>query len=317
VGPDDAARLLPGQDDQIIRRMLGHVVADHASPDVTATVLLASRSAELRALGLTRLTADHLTPAAVEPLLFDTSVLVRLWARRRWLELGHDPAATYTAATRSTTTKPTVRACAYVGLTETGAKPGREEILDLVHSDHLPLQKVGLRLLPDQAIADDVDELLRLVAGGSPSLARLASRALNHAQRLWTVEDLTPMKNSADPRQRRRAWWLHRNRGGWEATIADLQILHDPDPQLAALGRNPTAPMHHQPTDGQRQQITDLLHAADLPETSLRRIAFAAGIRNPRPPAAHPSNDQTPHNHSTAAPPIKTRRRWSVPWKRT
>jgi hypothetical protein len=284
VGLADAARLLPREDDPIIRRMLAHVVADHGPPEVIADVLLGSGSAEHRALGLVRLSADHLEPATVEPLLLDTSVLVRLWAQRRWRELGHDPAATYAAATRSAV-KPTVRARAYLGLTETGAEPGRDEILDLVHSDHPALRKVGLRLLADQATADDVDELLTWVAGDSSVLARLAGLALVRAQHLWSVDDLARLKASPDPELRRRAWWLHRRRGGWETTIADLQILHDPDPRLAALGRNPRPPMYDQPTDAQRRRIAGLLPVAELSGVGLRAFTLAAGLRDLPPDA--------------------------------
>ena len=46
---------------------------------------------------------------------------------------------------------------------------------------------------------------------------------------LWSPADLAPLKAAGEPALRRRAWWLHRNRGGWEAVIADLELLHDAD----------------------------------------------------------------------------------------
>lgn len=277
LGLPDAIVLFPRERDQVVRRQLTHVIAESATPYAIATVLLRGRSAESRALALVRLTAAELDAADVERLLIDPSVLVRLWARRRWQEMGHDPAATYAALARSTA-KPMTRARAYTGLAETGTAIERREILDLIHSSGRPLRKVGLTLLRGTATADDVPLLLRLVAGDHSGLARLASEVLIHSPQLWSVADLAPLKMAHDPELRRRAWWIHRHRGGWEAVIADLELLHDTDSRLIALGRQPVPPMYFQPTDTQRQRIADLLATAPLSRDQRVIITFAAGL---------------------------------------
>lgn len=277
LGLPDAIALFPVERDQVVRRQFTRVIADSATPDVVSTVLLRGRSAESRVLGLVRLTAADLDAADVERLLVDPSVLVRLWSRRRWQEMGRDPAATCAALARSTAT-PTIRARAYTGLAETGTAIERGEILDLVHSSALPLRKVGLTLLRGSATADDVPLLFREVAGDHSRVARLASDVLIHNPRLWSLADLVPLKVADDPELRRRAWWIQRHLGGWEAVIADLELLNDADPRLIALGRQSVLPMCGRPTDVQRQRIADLLATTPLNRHELLAITFAAGL---------------------------------------
>jgi hypothetical protein len=277
LGPQDAVVSFAKERDQVVRRQLIRVIADSASPDVIARVLLRGRSAESRVLGLVKLTAEELDPADVERLLVDSSVLVRLWARRRWQEMGHDPAAIYAAVARSTAT-PAVLARAYAGLVETRTPIARGEVLDLVHSTELPLRKVGLSLLRDAAAAEDVPLLLSFVAGDHSRLARLASDVLTHNPTLWSIPDLAPLKTAETPELRRRAWRIHRHLSGWEAVIADLEILRDPDPHVAALGQHLLPPMYFTPTDTQRQRIADLLVAAPLGRDQLLSIATTAGL---------------------------------------
>lgn len=208
LGPQDAVELLPGERDQVVCRLLISVIADSATPDVMARVLLRGRSAEGRAEGLVKLTAAELDPADVERLLADRSVLVRLWARRRWQEMGRDPATTYAALARSTA-KPTIRARAFIGLAETATAIGHQEMLELVRSAELPLRKVGLSLLRDRATGEDVPLLLSLVAGEHARVARLASEVLARSPQLWSLSDLAPLKTAEDSELRRRAWWIH------------------------------------------------------------------------------------------------------------
>lgn len=277
LGPQDAVVLFAGERDQVVRRQFIRVIADSTAPDVIARVLLRGRSAESRVLGLVKLTAAELDSVDVERLLVDRSVLVRLWARRHWQEMGRDPATVYAAVARSTA-RPTLRARAYTGLVETETPIAREEILDLVQSAQLPLRKVGLSLLRHCAIAEDVPMLLSSVAGNHSRVARLASEVLAHNPKLWSLPDLAALKAAADPDLRRRAWWIHRHHSSWEAVIADLEILHDTDPRLAALGREPVPPMYFTPTDAQRQRIADLLATASLSSDQLLAIATAAGL---------------------------------------
>lgn len=277
IGPRDAVVSFPDEGDQVVRRQLIRVIADAATPEDIARVLLRGRSAEGRVAGLVKLTAEELDPADVERLLVDPSVLVRLWARRRRQEMGHDPATTYAAVARSTAT-PAVRARAYTGLGETGSPVVREEILDLVQSAEPALRKVGLSLLRDVATAEDVPLLLRLVGSEHSRVARLAGEVLTNCPGLWSLPDLAPLKQAADPELRRRAWWLHRRHGGWEAVIADLELVRDTDPHVAALARQPVPPMYFTPTSARKQRIAELLADAPLSRGRRLSIAMAAGL---------------------------------------
>ncbi|MFC3890911.1 hypothetical protein ACFOWZ_05445 [Lentzea rhizosphaerae] len=277
LGLPDAIVLLPGERDQVVRRRLIEVIADSATPDVIARVLLRDRSAESRTLALVKLTAAQLDPADVERLLLDSSVLTRLWARRRWQEMGHDPAVVYATSARSTAT-PIVRARAYIGLAETGTAIERQEVVALVRSTELPLRKVGLSLLRGRATAEDIPLLLRSVAGDHSRVARLAAEVLIGSPGMWTLTELAPLKAAEDPELRRRAWWIHRRRGGWEAVIADLELLHDSDARLAGMGRQRDLPMYSRPTATQQRRITDLLSTAPVEHHQRRLIAFAAGL---------------------------------------
>jgi hypothetical protein len=280
IGPADAVALLRGERDQAVRRQFTRVIAGSAAPEVITRVLLRSRSAEGRVLALLKLTAAELDPADVARLLVDSSVLVRLWARRRWQELGRDPVAVYVEVARSTA-GPAVRARAYTGLAETSTTIDREEILGLVRSAELPLRKVGLSLLRERATAEDVPLLLDAVAGGDSRLARQASEVLAAGPRLWSLPDLAPLKTAADPVLRRRAWWLHRQLGGWEAVIADLELLTDPDPRLAALAWRTELPMYFHPTGAQRQRIAALLATIPADRRPSGLLTVAAGLSDP------------------------------------
>jgi len=288
LGLPDAVELLPGERDHVVRRQLIEVIADSATADVIARVLLHDRSAESRTLALVKLTAAQLDPADAERLLLDSSVLTRLWARRRWQEMGREPAIVYATSARSTAT-PIVRARAYIGLAETGTAIERQEVVALVRSTELPLRKVGLSLLRGHATAEDIPLLLQSVAGDHSRVARLAGEVLVGSPQLWTPAQLAPLKAADDPELRRRAWWIHRRRGGWEAVIADLELLHDSDPRLAGLGRQRDLPMYSRPTDTQQKRITDLLSTAPIDRHQRRFIAFAAGLPDPAEAGPRPA----------------------------
>lgn len=124
--------------------------------------------------------------------------------------------------------------------------------------------------------------LLRSVAGPHSRVARLASEVLISSPQLWSLAELTPLETAQDPELRRQAWWIRRRYGGWEAVIADLQLLHDTDPRLAALARQPASPMYLRPTDPQKRRITGLLATAPINRDQRLSIAFAAGHRHER-----------------------------------
>jgi hypothetical protein len=136
-------------------------------------------------------------------------------------------------------------------------------------------------------------------------VARLASDVLIHNPRLWSLVDIAPLKAAEEPELRRRAWWIHRHLGGWETVIADLELLHDTDPQLAASGRRPVPPMYFQPADTQRQHIAELLATASLDRDQLLAITTAAGLPDP-------VRDHAPTPDSEPVPAASRRRWWRI-----
>lgn len=283
VDVEQAAAALPTETDQVVRSLLSRVIGEKAAPEVIADVLLKHGTPGGRALGLVRLRATQIDPDVLQRLLIDSSVLVRLWARTRWRELGRDANATYRAMTRDPDLAPRLRARAYGGLLEAEGAIDHAEALDLLHSGLPPLVKVGLKQLADDARAEDVAALFDVVRTGTAKEARLASTVLLGLRRAWTVEDLASMKVAEDARLRRRAWWLHRGLGGWEETLADLVVVGDADVDLSTLGRGVRPPMYLQPNDEQRQRLRALLAVMNLPRDRLLDIAFAAGIQDALP----------------------------------
>jgi hypothetical protein len=126
------------------------------------------------------------------------------------------------------------------------------------------------------------------------------------------LTDLAPLKAAKDPDLRRRAWWIRRC-GGWEAVIADLELLHDPDPRLAGQGRQRELPMYPQPTETQQRRITDLLSTAPVERDQRRSIAFAAGLPDLARSSATPNH--VPALDSESAPATFHRRWWRI-WNR-
>lgn len=274
----DAVAALPREHDRIVQSLLAHAIADRARPDVVGSALLSDRSAESRVLGLVRLTADLLDPSDVERLLVDPGDLVRLWARQRYEEQGRNALAVYQDVAQGSGPA-AVRARAYRGVVEAGGTVDHEVVLDLVRSTEPPLKKTGLRLLAGCVVPADATLLLEVLRTGTNRVARLASEVLHEIPAAWSDAELLPLTSSLDPSLRRRAWWLKRNRSGWDQTIADLEILLDHDPVLAALGRNMTVPQFAQPTALQRDQLMALLPQV-WPETwRTSQVAFAAGLR--------------------------------------
>lgn len=245
-------------------------------------------------LALVRLEASELSSDDVFPLLADPSVLVRLWARKRWHELDGDAAQACRSLVTSTAT-PARRAYAYTGLAEADGPIERAEILSLIRGSHPTLQNVGLRLLMSAAEPGDVAELLDLVRSDHPTVARLAVDVLAANLGIWTLDQIGALRHDPSPDIRRRAWMLHRSRGGWESVIADLEIVRDPDEQTARLGRRPRVPMYLLPSSEQRVQIERLLAGAALDRGVTLDIAFAAGLDHvAASSSAEPPTPRTP-----------------------
>jgi hypothetical protein len=279
LGLEDAVAAVDHHLDQMVRRMAIHIVADHGTPDVVAATLLRCGSAEGRVLGLVRLGADELDPTVVESLLIDRSVLVRLWARQRWTEMGRDVVSTYSTLARAPEkARAAARAWAYTGLLEAGGDVTRDEALELIRAEQPALVRVGLRRLGANAELDDVVTLMDVVRSGTNKEARLASDALVRLRRGWGAEDIEDMK-AGNAVLRRRRWWLQRSLGGWSQVIADLEILGDDDPYLARVGRDVVAPMYSRPSEAERRVLEELIATAPIGQNRRLHLAFAAGLR--------------------------------------
>lgn len=280
---DAAVAALPTEPDQVVRRLLCQLIAERAAPEVVAGFLLRQGTAEGRALGLVRLRADQVDATVLQALLVDSSVFVRTLAVTRWTEQGHEALGFYRSTARDACLSPRVRARAYTGVSEVGGTIDRTESLTLVCSGHPPLVKAGLGQLADTATAEDVAVLFDVLRTGSSKEAKLAAAALLRLRRFWTGDDLAPMKESPDGVLRHRAWWLQRGLGGWEETLADLEILLDPVAEQRRCGRMVRPPMYAKPTESQQQRLRRLLPLVELPRARLLELAFAAGIRDALP----------------------------------
>ncbi|MCE1179006.1 MAG: hypothetical protein LWW86_08260 [Micrococcales bacterium] len=129
---EDAVSALRIESDQVVRSLLSRAIAETAPPDIVTNVLLTSGTAEARALGLVRLTAEEINPALLKELLVDTSVLVRMWARTRWADLGREALPTYRAMAADRNLSPRLRARAYTGVLEAGGAIDHDEALELL-----------------------------------------------------------------------------------------------------------------------------------------------------------------------------------------
>ncbi|MBW3084247.1 hypothetical protein KEM60_00434 [Austwickia sp. TVS 96-490-7B] len=277
---EDAVPALRTESDQVVRSLLSRVIAETAPPDIVMDILLTCGTAEARALGLVRLTAEEINPALLKELLVDTSVLVRMWARTRWADLDREALPTYRAMASDRDLSPRLRARAYTGVLEAGGTIDHDEAIELVRLGKPALAKVGLKQLADVAEPEDVVELFDVMRFGSNKEARLASSGLIRLRRFWAIDDLATMKQSGDSRLRRRAWWLHRGLGGWEETLADLEILLDHDVELSRYGRAASPPMYDQLDEEQRMRLRSLIARAELPHARLLDIAVAGGVRD-------------------------------------
>jgi len=315
LGHAEAVVDLPRERDQVVRSVLARLIADGGDADAIRRVLLHARAADARVLGLVRLGADELPSAEVERLLIDSSVLVRWWARKRWAEMGEDARAACRRAIASAAS-PTVQARAYVGLAESGEPIDRDELLALINSGQPALTKVGLKLIAEKVRPEDKGTLLELVASDHSRVARLASEALAANVGIWGLEDVQRLKQDADAGMRRRGWWLHRSRGGWEAVIADLEVLRDPDESIARLGRSPRPPMYLTPSVDQRAQVQQLLEGALLSREQKLNIALAAGLRELMAELREQPRFQ-PIVHETAEKVVDSVRPWWRRWRRS
>lgn len=106
---------------------------------------------------------------------------------------------------------------------------------------------------------------------------------------------------------------IHRRRAGWEAVIADLELLHDPDLGLVGLGQQRELPMYLQPADTQQRRITDLLSTAPIECDQRRSIALAAGL--PDLARSSAAQDYVPALESESVPATSRGQWWRI-WNR-
>ncbi len=266
--------------DVLVQRTLGKSVLQSTDPGVAARLLLRGNSAADRAAALARFDADVLARDDLRRLLVDRSALVRLWARRRWSEMGEDPVATYRQIVADMARPARTRALAHLGLSECGHMPDVATCRSLAHDRAASLRAMGLRLLLGRAEQDDAFWLLDVICSGSRGESRWARAVLAAQPGLWTVADAESMWLADTPETRHRAWKLCRARGGWDAVVADLRAFGDPDPLLHGAGRAIRAAMAHYrpPTDDQRARVAEFLPTSGLPDSLQRDVAARAGL---------------------------------------
>ncbi|MFD1811767.1 hypothetical protein [Rhodococcus gannanensis] len=280
LGVEQGVARYASERDVLVQRTLGKVVLRSADPEVVARLLLQGNSAADRAAALARFDADVLAREDLRRLLVDRSALVRLWARRRWSEVGEDPVTTYRQIVADVAQPARARALAHLGLSEGGHTPDVAKCRSLARDRAASLRAMGLRLMIGRAESVDVSWLLDRVSSGPRGESRWARAVLAAQPGLWTVTDAEPMWSAYTPETRCRAWKLCRARGGWEAVIADLRACGDTDPLLHGAGRAIRAAMahHRQPTDDRRARVAEFLPQSGLPDSPQRDVAARAGL---------------------------------------
>lgn len=273
-----------GDDDQLLRAIAAQWLAELAEPRVLVS-LLAARSTDARLVALSRLPDEHLTPAALLPLLADRSSRVRETARWRAKRAGLDALDWYRCQLAGDIRGPRRLAACLDGLAAVGARADSE--LAAGHLAH-PAPSVRAAAVSAFARLSDTSEVRRelppLLTDTSPRVAITAARALGRAGP--TATDAEAAWTSDQAWSRRAAWQLTRTVGSWGRVEADLRAVCDPDPALSGLGKagvrnwlNGQAATTWAPLNNrQRGRIAALLTRAGLADDERRRVAFHARI---------------------------------------
>lgn len=227
--------------------------------------------------------------------MLDASSRVREAARWRYRRAGGDPQGFYRSRWNRTGHDDPLAHRILQGLRETGLRLTEEQAQAAARSQRGAARLEALRLWPEPGPNRAL--LLRLLTDDSPPVVKEAASQLA-AMGSTRFDDVAWAAASPFASQRRAAWLVRRDLGPWSRVHADLEVMHDPAPELAALARADllkwltyrAATVYETPFPSEKQAIKELITTADIsPELKLR-LAFHARI--PKEDVPHPSAER-------------------------
>lgn len=264
--------------DQWLRRRLAErwMAVD---PALAKGQLVGSRYVEGRLMVLLDGTDDLFERGELEERMLDRSRRVRAAACWRYRRAGYDPASYYRARWEADGVD-----AALDGLRETGQRFDAVEAQRALASDDQRLRVAALRLWPEGGPPKEL--LLTLLADPSSAVVKHAARLLAATPGI-RYDDVLAAAVSEEPNQRRAAWRLRRELGGWNRLRADLEALQDPDEKLLLAAKQDLAiwlefraANTYQPLlPSEREAIRAHLDRVDLPRGVVDLLKFHTGLR--------------------------------------
>ncbi|WP_344160322.1 hypothetical protein [Kribbella yunnanensis] len=272
-----AARL-EVESDQWLRRQLAErwMAID---PVAAKARLLGSRYVEGRLTVLLDGTDELFDRAELEARMLDRSRRVRAAACWRYRRAGLEPAPYYRAHWEAGGGQ-----SALEGLRETGQRFTEAEARTALASDDPRVRLAALHLWPGELPPKQL--LLDFLTDPSGAVVKSVARLLAATPGV-RYDDVAPNARSDQPNQRRAAWRVRCELGGWNRPRADLEALRDSDDTLAAAARQDLAiwlQFHAASTyqailPSEREAIRTHLDHLDLSRDIVELIAFHARIR--------------------------------------
>jgi hypothetical protein len=279
LGSSEIEARLAGETDQWSRRR----VAEHwicLDPVAAKARLLHSRYVEGRLIVLEHCPDNLFSRSDLERRMVDRSRRVRETARWRYRRAGHEPAAFYRSRWEAGGSDvETILA----GLRETGQTLSEDEARTALYSDAPRLRLAGLLGWPNERPPKEL--LLALLADPSRAVVKHAARILATIPSI-RYQDVAAAAASELPDQRRAAWLMRRELGGWNRVRGDLEAMRGGGTELAdtaekdllAWLERSAATTYQRPLPAEREAIRSMLDMADLRRDVVDRIAFHAGL---------------------------------------